>query len=629
MPQARPRALGLLTLTLAALLSLAACTSSSTPTPAAGPTPLSTSTPIGATPSPTPGPQATLPDAPQRDWLALVAAYRGIVSEPVSDTILYPDESPGAQRSFWAIDVDGPAMFRLDAELRHVSERALWYVADGMDIEDRSLIETGRAFDQEIYPSVFATFAPSADPPGRITIVNADLPGLAGYLSSVDALSTDANRFSNERVSLFMNGTSGVSGDRYLGTLAHELQHLAHWLVDPTEETWVNEGLSELAARSLGLPALPVSAYLRDPSVSLTDWPLSPGASIPNYAGGALFSAYLADRTGLDNMHRLVAQQEDSVAGVQAYLDEVTPGLSFDDLYADWLVANLVDARNGRFAYSMPAGTVLVEHELDGPGVLMDTLPQRGGWYLRIEPEDGPLTVRFEGSTATPLLPVSPHSGDACWWGNRGDSIDSSLTRTLDLTGLSEATLRFWTWHEIEDQWDHAYVAVSDDGGRRWQALEGKLTSRDDPVGSSLGPSYTGSSEGWQREEIDLTPFAGRAVLLRFNYVTDESVNAAGWCIDDIEVPEAGFTDDAESDLEWQADGFVRARAAGVAQRFVLRVVAGTGDGARVTEIELDDANRASFTVDEPVVIVLTAIAPKTTEPASFSITTEASPETQ
>ena len=627
MPQARPRALGLLTLTLAGLLSLAACTSSSTPTPVAEPTPRPTSvpsTPTGATHSPAPGPRATLPDAPQRDWLALLAAYRGIVSQPVSDAVLYPKESPGAQRSFWAIDVDGPAMFRLDAELRHVSERALWYVADGVNIDDRSLVETGRAFDRDIYPSVFETFAPSADPPGRITIVNADLPGLAGYFSGVDALSTDANRFSNERVSLFMNGTSGVSGERYLGTLAHELQHLAHSLVDPTEETWVHEGLSELAVRSLGLPALPVSAYLRDPSVSLIDWPLSPGASIPNYAGGALFSAYLADRTGLDSMHRLVAQQEDSVAGVQAYLDEVSPGLSFDDLYADWLVANLVDASSGRFAYSMPAGTVSVEHELHGPGVLVDTLPQRGGWYLRIEPEDGPLTVRFEGSTATPLLPVLPHSGDACWWGNRGDSIDSSLTRTLDLTGLSEATLRFWTWHEIEEQWDHAYVAVSDDGGRRWQALDGKLTSRDDPVGSSLGPSYTGSSDGWRREEIDLTPFAGRAVLLRFNYVTDESVNAAGWCIDDIEVPEAGFADDAESDRGWQADGFVRQSSRGVAQRFLLRVVTGTGDGAQVAEVEVDDANRASFTVDGPVVMVLTAIAAKTTQPAAFRLTTAA-----
>ena len=59
----------------------------------------------------------------------------------------------------------------------------------------------------------------------------------------------------------------------------------------------------------------------------------------------------------------------------------------------------------------------------------------------------------------------------------------------------------------------------------------------------------------------------------------------------------------------------------------MLRTVTGTGDGAAVADIELDEANRATFTIDEPVVVVLTAVAPKTTEPASFRITGEAHQE--
>ena len=40
---------------------------------------------------------------------------------------------------------------------------------------------------------------------------------------------------------------------------------------------------------------------------------------------------------------------------------------------------------------------------------------------------------------------------------------------------------------------------------------------------------------------MDLTPFAGGPVLVRFNYVTDESINNAGWCVDDVSVPELGI----------------------------------------------------------------------------------------
>jgi hypothetical protein len=345
--------------------------------------------------------------------------------------------------------------------------------------------------------------------------------------------------------------------------------------------------------------------------------------SVRIQAGASLFTAYLADRTGHDNIHRLVAQAADGAAGVEDYLDEIGSGLTFEEVYADWLVANLVDAASGTFAYANPRGTVRVDTRLEGVGTVEGNVAQLGGWYLRIDPGGEPLQVRFEGAAATPLLPIAAHSGDACWWSNRGDDIDSSLTRELNLAGLDSATLRFWSWHEIENEWDRAYVAASTDGGRSWEALEGELTSDSDPVGSSLGPSYTGGSNGWRRERIDLSRFAGRAVLLRFNYVTDESINSRGWCVDDIEAPEAGFADDAETDGDWVSSGFLRATSAGVAQRFLLRVVTGSGDDATVEDVALDATNRATFTVSELVTIVLTAIAPKTLEPATFRFTTE------
>ena len=151
-------------------------------------------------------------------------------------------------------------------------------------------------------------------------------------------------------------------------------------------------------------------------------------------------------------------------------------------------------------------------------------------------------------------------------------------------------------------------------------ALAGRLTASDDPLRTAFGPSYTGTSAGWVREEIDLSRYAGQRVLLRFEYVTDESTNTTGWCIDDIEVPEAGFADDAETDGGWDAEGWVRASRDGIAQRFIVRLVEGSGDLATVSEVELDANNSATFTLSRPTVIVVSPISPATSQTATFAL---------
>ena len=90
---------------------------------------------------------------------------------------------------------------------------------------------------------------------------------------------------------------------------------------------------------------------------------------------------------------------------------------------------------------------------------------------------------------------------------------------------MDSATLSFWTWYSIEESWDYAYVEVSTDGGETWSVLEGALSSPESGLGIGFGPGYTGRSDGWQQDTVDLTPYAGAEVLIRFEYVTDEGVN--------------------------------------------------------------------------------------------------------
>ena len=598
-----------------ALAALTACTPDPTPTPTLA------ATPTPSSPTPTPAPLPTdfeIPRPPESNWLDLVARYLGKSPAPLTSDTLYRDEPIGTQTSFWVHDVDGPQMREVTATLQHVSDTALWYVSDAINVDSEDLERAADAFDHRVLPEVLRIFAPDLELPGKITIVNARTPGLAGYFSSTDVLPQEAQRFSNERVMMVMSG-SDADSERYLGTLAHELQHLIQWHVDPTEETWISEGLAEFAAGFLDLPKLPHDAYFDSPGVSFANWPEEPGKSIPAYAAASLFFSYLHTQTGLDSIHQIVSQPLDSAEGMTAFF--ASQPLDFASFFGDWLAANVARATDGPYAYDTPPGNVHVDHLVATPGTIQGSAPQLGGLYQRIDPRNLTFQVRFDGTSTTPALPVAPHSGDRCWWGNRGDSIDSTLTREFDLRAIDRATLRFWSWYAIEDGFDRAYVAASTDGGVSWRALEGERTTDDDSLGTSLGPSYTGESGGWVEEQIDLAQYADSVVLIRFNYVTDESINNAGWCIDDISIPELGFADDAELGAGWHSEGFARIPRDGIPQRFVLRTITGTGDNAIVTAIDLDGNNDATFVVNAPLVLVVGGLTHQTTQPGSFTLT--------
>jgi immune inhibitor A len=214
-------------------------------------------------------------------------------------------------------------------------------------------------------------------------------------------------------------------------------------------------------------------------------------------------------------------------------------------------------------------------------------------------------------------IPNEPYSGLGQWWSGRGDAIDSTLTGEFDLTGLESATLTFRTWYDLEDHWDYGYVMASSDGGSSWQILGGRQTSDKNPLGLAYGPGYTGKSGGgdspaWVEERIDLSPFAGQKILLRFEYITDDGVSLDGWAIDDVAIPELAFLDDAEEDGPWQAQGFQRLTAP-LSQRFIVQVVE-MGETTSVRPLALDEANRGEVrlsgfgaTLDRAVIVVAAA----------------------
>src|SRR5262249_49253612 len=113
---------------------------------------------------------------------------------------------------------------------------------------------------------------------------------------------------------------------------------------------------------------------------------------------------------------------------------------------------------------------------------------------------------------------------------------------------------------------DYGYVEVSSDGGKTWYTQRTAHTTHTNPNGANVGDGYTGSScspaskaqHCWVDEQIDLSRYAGKQILVRFEQVTDDVYNGQGLAITQIQVPELGFNGDSTAD-GWQPAGWVRA----------------------------------------------------------------------
>ncbi|MGC9110984.1 MAG: Omp28-related outer membrane protein [candidate division WOR-3 bacterium] len=83
---------------------------------------------------------------------------------------------------------------------------------------------------------------------------------------------------------------------------------------------------------------------------------------------------------------------------------------------------------------------------------------------------------------------------------------------------IGESTwVRFWHFYQAEINYDFALVEVNN-GSPFWYQLA----------------SYTGSNGGLEPVQLDLSPFQGQTVRLRFRFISDYNMVAEGWYIDDF-----------------------------------------------------------------------------------------------
>jgi immune inhibitor A len=178
------------------------------------------------------------------------------------------------------------------------------------------------------------------------------------------------------------------------------------------------------------------------------------------------------------------------------------------------------------------------------------------------------------------LLTVNAaHSGSWEWFSGKADELDTTLVRSVDLTGKTSAALSFWTWYDIEPNWDFGFVQVSTDGGATWVSLPiAGTTDMIDPSGmpsiAANLPGFTGNSGGWVNKTFDMSAYAGQNILLQFRYMTDWGTTMAGFFVDDISVTANDgpvFSDNVEAlDPAWTADGWTRETGSSLKNQYYL-----------------------------------------------------------
>ncbi|WP_282695580.1 immune inhibitor A domain-containing protein [Streptomyces sp. CC208A] len=157
---------------------------------------------------------------------------------------------------------------------------------------------------------------------------------------------------------------------------------------------------------------------------------------------------------------------------------------------------------------------------------------------------------------------VAPAEGATQWWSGMGDDLKNTLTRPVDLTGKSSATLELKGWYDIEAEYDYLYTEVSTDGGANWTAVDG--TANGEPIDrdASGTPALSSVSGEYKNLAYDLSAYAGKKFDLRFRYQTDGGLALKGFAADAITLTADGatvFSDDAENgDNGWTAKGFTR-----------------------------------------------------------------------
>ncbi|MGX9133054.1 choice-of-anchor J domain-containing protein [Rummeliibacillus sp. JY-2-4R] len=374
----------------------------------------------------------------------------------------------------------------------------------------------------------------------------------------------------------------------YFGTTIHELQHLIQADNDPSEETWVNEGMSTFAEYLGGYSHDDgsINFFLDHPENSLVNWDEHYSAetgpeTIADYGEVYLFMLYLYDKFGHDFIKSLATDgTSQGIESVEKVLKQYKTNKDFTKVYQNFMTALALDDSTVSKDYnfdSINLRDLVVDNKGTKRGKTVDFekaltyekqgVPAWGGDFKSLDFTREIRGMKFNGADFLPLQWKSVAdplgSGKQVLWGNTGSQADNQMIFEADLSSTNKATLNFDHYYNIEENWDFGAVQVSTDNGETWTSLANDHTRSDIvpegyPNTKANLPGFTGTNKTWTKESFDLSKYAGKKVLVAFRYMTDWGSEEAGWYVDNISIPEIGLSKSGVSTDGFESIGQVK-----------------------------------------------------------------------
>jgi peptidoglycan hydrolase-like protein with peptidoglycan-binding domain len=228
-----------------------------------------------------------------------------------------------------------------------------WYNGFSQKSElDSKIYNLSSSFEYKIYPTLTNLLGsednPGVDNDSRIIVVFEPLKqSFGGYIRTGDHYLKEGFSLSNQGQIIYLNANLIVQSslDFLSYELAHEFTHLITLKQKSEAETWFYELMSEFAGQSIGVDTSQVTKkraqsllYLTE--INLKDWKNSD----KDYGEVYLLSLYLKEQFGNQIFaNTLKYPSKDGIISFNEAFKQLGINYSFDDIYLNWLIANLIN----------------------------------------------------------------------------------------------------------------------------------------------------------------------------------------------------------------------------------------------------------------------------------------------
>ncbi|MCB0650935.1 MAG: T9SS-dependent M36 family metallopeptidase [Saprospiraceae bacterium] len=167
--------------------------------------------------------------------------------------------------------------------------------------------------------------------------------------------------------------------------------------------------------------------------------------------------------------------------------------------------------------------------------------------------EDGDGKWVFDNLTGTAIWNISgadPHSGSYSWFVPDTEERNDQVLYFFDPFPVygNQPVLRFFHKYDTEPGTDGGYVDISVDGGESWEKVSAQVFRN--PYRGGIAfltfsqtnvDAFWGQNLEYKESYIDLSPFLGEYILVRFRFGSDgeeagQTEDGTGWYVDDIEI---------------------------------------------------------------------------------------------